>query len=109
MNIESLTIGEARQIASMLGTAGANPCPFKVGAAYYIRTVTMHWTGRVVRVVGDFLVMEDAAWIADGGRYHESANGKLNEVEPVQGEVFIGLGAVVDACEFRAELPRKAK
>lgn len=105
MKLDDLTIGEARQIRDLLGTC-SKACPFEVGSAYFIRTVTMFWLGRVVKIVGDFIVMEDAAWIADTGRFHQADSPeKFNEVEPVKGrKVFIGMGSIVDAQEWTAKL-----
>lgn len=56
--------------------------------------------------------IEDAAWIADTGRFNEALSvgtSKLNEVEPVSGDVFIGLGSVVDVEEWIGNLPREVK
>jgi hypothetical protein len=58
--------------------------PFKVGEKYFIRTVTYFLTGQVKAVVGQFLVLDQGAWIADTGRFNEAINeGKLSEVEPI--------------------------
>lgn len=87
-----------------------NSCPFEAGKAYLIRTVTMTWTGRVREVVGDFLVLDEAAWIADTGVYHlatEFAN--LEEVEPAGDSVILSLGSVVDARPWTSALPKEAK
>lgn len=90
--------------------APAKPCPFEVGRAYLIRTVTNYWTGRVDRVVGDFLVLSEAAWIADTGRYSEAIDeAHLKEIEPARGAVIVGLGSIIDAQVWTASLPRVAK
>lgn len=91
--------------------SSVKPCPFKVGQAYLIRTVTMTWLGRVVDIVGDFLVLDSAAWIADTGRFHlASTPGALEEVEPAPGQpVFVCLEAVVDACPWNAPMATKPK
>ena len=83
--------------------------PYIVGQAYFVRTVTHYYTGRLVAAYEHELVLEDAAWIADTGRFAEAlANGKLSEVEPFpDGRVIIGRGAVIDACAWTAALPRK--
>tara|TARA_Y100000310_G_scaffold110581_1_gene108974 strand:+ start:15774 stop:16097 length:324 start_codon:yes stop_codon:yes gene_type:complete len=84
--------------------------PFKVGEKYFIRTVTYHLTGRVKKIVGNFLVLEDAAWIADSGRFMEAIDeGNLSEVEPVKTEVYVNVGSITDAFEWKHELPRKQK
>lgn len=84
-----------------------NPTPFVVGQCYLIRTVTMIQTGRVVAVTGNFLVLEDAAWIAATARFADTLKtGTLGEVEPAEGRVFVGLGSIVDVYEWRHALPR---
>lgn len=84
--------------------------PFVIGKAYLVRTVTMIVTGRVVRVVNGLLVLEDAAWIADTGRFSDALKtGVLSEIEPAEGQVLVGLGAIVDVYEWNHELPREQK
>src|SRR3990167_4090803 len=46
--------------------------PWKIGKCYLIRTVTMIDTGRLVEVTEQELVLEDAAWIADTGRFADA-------------------------------------
>src|SRR3990167_11478264 len=66
--------------------------PFKIGSCYFIRTVTYFATGRVKAIVGNFLVLEDAAWIADTGRFKEAImEGKLSEVEPVEVNMYLNV------------------
>lgn len=111
MDIESLTIGDARTIAGIFAREpSAAPCPFPVGTAWLIRTVTHAWTGRVRAVVGQFLVLDGAAWIADLGRYAQATTADaLAEVEPAGDGVVVGLGAIVDARPWAGELPRVQK
>jgi hypothetical protein len=80
--------------------------PWEIGAAYLVRTVTNYLCGRLVWAGPTELVLEDAAWVADTGRYHEAlATGKLNEVEPIPGPVILGRGSVVDAARWTHSLP----
>lgn len=86
-------------------------CPWQVGANYFIRTVTHHHTGRLVQVTAQELVLMDAAWIADDGRFTEAlANGNWNEVElfPAGKEVIVGRGSIIDAVTI-ASLPTAQK
>lgn len=84
--------------------------PFKVGGAYFIRTVTYFATGRVKAIVGSFLVLEDAAWIADTGRFSDAlAKGEMSEVEPVDTEMFVNVGSITDAFPWKHKLPREQK
>ena len=109
MNIDHLTIGELKQINQLIGQQ-SNQHPYKIGANYLIRTVTMIQTGRLVEVTPQELVIEDASWIADTGRFSECFSGKFSEVEPFpKGRVIVGRGAVVDATELLCKLPREVK
>lgn len=105
MNIETITIKEAREIVALFGNQTSQTCaqnPFNIGAKYFIRTITHHHTGRLVQVTQTELVLEDAAWIADDGRLTDSlATGDFNEVEmfpPTR--VIIGRGSLIDAVEI---------
>lgn len=84
--------------------------PFEVGKAYFIRTVTYFATGRIKAIVGNFLVLEDAAWIADTGRFKEAImEGKLSEVEPVEVNMYLNVNSITDAFDWNLALPRKQK
>lgn len=83
--------------------------PFEVGKAYFIRTVTYHLTGEVRAIVGQFLVLEKAAWIADSGRFASAiGKGELNEVEPV-GDAIVNVNSITDAFPWKHDLPNKQK
>ena len=75
--------------------------PYLVGKSYYVLTVTMGIHGVLVEVGPQELVLMDAAWIADTGRFHDFLTGKIqpNEVEPFPRNtpVKIGRGAIVFA------------
>jgi hypothetical protein len=76
--------------------------PFKIGAVYLIRTVTMADTGRVVAANDKWVVLENAAWVASTGRFSEALRKcEFNEVEPFpDGRVIIGAGSIIDAVEI---------
>ena len=73
--------------------------PYQIGKAYHIRTVTMALHGKLVAVTPSEIVLRDAAWIADSGRFSEYLDGKEpNEIEPFpSGDVIIGRGSIIDA------------
>ena len=113
IDISKLTIGEAREIAALFGNVAA-PRPqshsFVLGQNVLIRTVTMHYTGRVVAITDSDIVLEDAAWIADTGRYADSlATGSLSEIEPYSDPVAVCRGVIVDFTAWKHELPRVQK
>jgi hypothetical protein len=81
-----------------------------IGKNIFVRTVTHHYTGRLAAADERFLKLEDAAWIADDGRFADAlSTGKLNEVEPFPGECLVAVGALLDVCEWEHELPRSQK
>jgi hypothetical protein len=64
-------------------------------------------TGRVKKVIGKILELENAAWIADSGRFMQAIkDGVLNEVEPV-GRAYINMDTVVDFFPWLHSLPNK--
>lgn len=78
-----------------------------VGEKFFFRTVTYHLTGRVKKVIGRILELENAAWIADSGRFMQAIkNGELKEVEPV-GRAYINLDSVTDFFPWKHQLPEK--
>ena len=110
MNINDLTIGQARELAGMLG--GAQPSHrFKVGTAYLVQTVTHYFTGVITWVGATEIALADCAWIADTGRFADAlAKASFDEVEPFPpGEVIIGRGAIVAASELTGSAPRVQK
>jgi hypothetical protein len=109
MDIDNLTIKEVKHIQSLLKGPEVNS-PYQVGKKYFIRTVTHHYTGLLTKVTQSELVLEDAAWIADDGRFMNALKeGKLKEVEPFIDDVIIGRGAIIDATVWNHALPREQK
>ena len=112
VNIEDLTIGEARKLAELFysKTGVVDDAHWHIGKCYLIRTVTMIQTGRLVKVAEKELVLEDAAWVADTGKFSEALKSlNFDEVEPFpDGQVIVGRGAIVDAVQI-ARVPREVK
>ena len=111
MNINDLTIGQAKELAALFSQNQAvDNSAWEVGKVYLIRTVTMTNTGRLVGVTSQELILEDAAWIADTGRFSDSlVSGEFSEIEPFpDGRVIIGRGAIIDAVQINSA-PRNRK
>ena len=89
--------------------------PYEVGEAYFFRTVTYHTLGRVKKIVGDVLVLEEASWVADSGRLNEFVNdGKVYEssnceIEPIEVEMYLHTSAICDSFKWKHKLPNKVK
>lgn len=113
MNIDELTIADVKVLNSLLGSASAkSECHhWQIGKAYFIRTVTHHLTGRLIAVTDHELVIEDAAWIPNDGRFNESLrDGTFSECEPAPpGPVLVGRGSLIDAYLWLHDLPNEVK
>ena len=80
-----------------------------IGEKFFFRTVTYHLTGKVKKVIGNILELQDAAWIADSGRFMQAIkDGKLNEVEPV-GKAYLNIATVTDFFPWKHPLPLEQK
>ena len=113
MNINDLTIGQAKELSALFGVAPSSPQHFfEIGKNYIVRTVTMIYTGKLVSVGPNELVLVDAAWIPETDRFMQFvATGAVKECEPYkEGQrVIIGRGGLMDACVLDAPLPRTQK
>lgn len=85
--------------------------PFIIDKNYLIRTITMIDVGKVKAIVGNFLILTNASWIGDTGRFNEclTRNDIFNEVEPFKYDVFINLNSIVDATPWPYDLPTAPK
>lgn len=104
---------ETRELIEVLRELGLLPEPAPSpyerwrGKQVFIRTVTYHYTGLVVDVCGDTVVLEDAAWIADSGRFADAMkSGAYAEVEPYPDGRRVQVSAIVDITES-SSLPRE--
>jgi len=116
MNINDLTLGQLKEINALFNIQSQKCVPttqctsWEIGKIYLIRTVTMVDTGKLVGFNEHELILEDAAWIADTGRFSDALKkAEFNEVEPFpDGRVIIGRGSVVDAVQIKLS-PRSQK
>lgn len=83
---------------------------WKVGNAYFIRTVTMHLIGKLERVTDKELLLSKAVWVADSGRFNNALlTGVLSEVEPFVEDVIVNRGSVIDATVWTHKIPDQVK
>lgn len=83
--------------------------PFKEGDSYFIRTVTYHFVGTIKEIVGKWIVLKDASWVADSGRFHVALEkGELNEVEYMD-KAIINMDTITDASLWNNKVPKDSK
>lgn len=86
--------------------------PVKEDNKIFIRTVTHYYTGVVTAFNEKEILLKDAAWIADTGRFGQAiANGTFDEVEVYPDDMIVSVSrdAIVDVCEWKHDLPRQTK
>lgn len=117
---KQLVIADAIQDAGFPEDAEAHRGWFVIGNQYLIRTVTMYWVGRVIGLNRHGIILGDAIWIQDTGRWHNSINQGLDqeehsELEPVPAdengkrEAFVSWGGIIDALPYNHKLPVNGK
>ena len=99
MDLNEMTIGQIKEISMLFHESKDDTGPWEIGKKYFIRTVTMHITGELVSISKQELILKDAAWIADSGRFNRALEdiNNCDEVEPFINPVIIGRGSIVDA------------
>ena len=112
---------ELSEFVALVGrlNSGGQPLGFSaessfwiVGQHYFIRTATYHQTGRLVKIEGPELIFDNAAWIADSGRFTDAMkSGEFSEVEvwPDDRRVLINRSSVIDATQLPSGSPRSQK
>ena len=86
-----------------------------IGNNYLIRTVTHIDVGRLVNINDKEVLIDNASWIADTGRFSTVLQDGLesddrSEIEPFNvGVVMVGRGSIIDVCEYKHDLPKVQK
>jgi len=86
-----------------------------IGNNYLIRTVTHIDVGRLVHISDKEILIEDASWVADTGRFSNVLKNGLesesnSEIEPFgDGVVIVGRGSIIDVVEYKHKLPSMQK
>lgn len=101
----------AKSLKKTTKPSPSTPSFWQIGKNYLIRGVTMYQVGCLVSIDSHEIILEDAAWIADTGRFNEALkSGSFNEVEPfIHGSIAVGRGQIVDASLFPFDLPLGVK
>lgn len=105
MDLENLTLRQVRELQSIFVTKTTENHPFVLGEKYFIRTATYFHLGRLIEVTGKWLVLSEASWIADTGRFYDFLkNGNCNEYESFQDDVYVPIDSIIDVTIWRHEL-----
>jgi len=103
-NLDNLTYGQIKELKNLIHghTTISSDHPFEIGKKYLIRTVTFTLAGRVTEKYQNFLVINNAVWIADTGIFSKAVIDKntWREVEDFKEEVFVNKMAIVDATKI---------
>ena len=85
---------------------------FEVGDVVFLRTVTLYYLGRIKKIQGGFVELEDACWVQDtGSRLAEFLTDGVatsTELEPT-GRTLVNITNVIDCLEWKHKLPTKAQ
>lgn len=105
---DNLTLGEIREIASLFNKPAAEAKEFlRIGEKYFIRTVTLYYVGKLKDMSTRELILEEASWIPDTGRFHDCLrDGNFNEVEPFVEDVAVQRDSIVDWTVWTHKLPK---
>lgn len=111
MNINDLTIGQAKELTNLFGgRTQKSGCPFEIGKQYFIRTVTNYYVGVCESVSGQSVQLGNASWVPDTGRFSDSQKTKtFKEVEPYANGVTVWFGGIIDHSPFEGDLPSEQK
>ena len=87
---------------------------FIIGNSYFIRTVTHHYVGKLIRFnrEGAELIFTEASWIPDDGRFHNMLmSGEFCEIEPypTKMEMLLNRDTIIDAVRWDKPLPKLQK
>ncbi len=110
--LEDIKVSQLLKLANALSGDSQQPqMPFwHLGKAYFIRTVTMHLVGELSAFNDKELLLRNASWVADSGRFHDALKaGELNEVEPFVNDVILNRDCIVDATVWNFQLPNQQK
>lgn len=101
-----LTFADLKELICQPAGGAVDPLDPQPGEQLLIRTVTMTLTGRVTGTSATWILLDDAAWIADTGRFADAIKtGDVAEVEPMGDHVRVARAAIVDVTPWTHPLP----
>ena len=111
MNLDELTIGEAKSLASMFGSSSSCTKPMaQLGDKVFIRTLTYHYIGEVIEETPEYIKLSKTVWVADSGQFTKAIQkGELSEIEIIGVDTHVMKSNIVDCIEWNHEIPTNRK
>lgn len=94
-------------------SGGIEDHPYEIGKAYFFKTVTMYYVGRLKRITKMAFVLTNVTWVGDTGLQSKAfTEGTFQESDPLpMKETYIHIPAVIEVTEWahplRGERPEK--
>ena len=102
-----LSMSDLKELLTSTGNLGLHDVK---GSAVVIRTVTHYYVGKVLSASDGRVLLGDACWVADTGRWSEFlSSGSVNEAEPYPDQCSVALAAIVDWAPWNHDLIRLQK
>jgi hypothetical protein len=98
-----LTIKDLKEVLSSEGSKTHSLYKYK-DENVFIRTVTHHYTGKVIDVTERDLTLTKACWICDDGRFYDflrNPKEKVEESEPYVNDVTIMIDVIIDITKIK--------
>lgn len=91
-------------IQQVIPAAPTDGHPYKLGEYYAVRTLTMIQTGKLEAVYAGELVLSDACWIADTGRWTQFLTdpASASEIELFADHAIVQRSNIIDATRIPA-------
>ena len=112
MDLNEMKLGDLKELLALLKGGNSSETAYKLGQSYLFRTVTHYWVGKIVSIYENEVVLENASWVADTGRFSECLSSGFPEnaeYETAIGKTIVHRAAIVDASEWKHELPKTSK
>lgn len=99
------------ELVSAIKPVGVLPdTSFEIGSKYLIRTATVYVTGLLKSITATDLLLSEASWIPDTGRFHDALKScVVKESEPYVNDVIVSRGGIIDATKWSGALPSSQK
>lgn len=113
MRLEHMTNDDLIELRRELQRRGlaSTAWPWEVGQAILIRSVTYHWVGRLAEIGPDYLLLEEASWVADSGRFGQAIASGFSQQAEVEyvGKALVMRAGIIDAVPWAHALPTKSQ